>query len=63
MIFESVLMLFTQNYQNQSMLVLNTTVTAFSIDQQFNCSSCVEQFANGSAVFWVTGHFSTPPEN
>jgi len=30
---------------------------------QFNCSSCVEQFANGSAVFWVTGHFSTPPEN
>ena len=24
---------------------------------QFNCSSCVEQFANGSAVFWVTGHF------
>ena len=30
---------------------------------QFNCSSCVEQFANGSAVFWVTGHFLTPPEN
>ena len=30
---------------------------------QFNCSSCVEQFANGSAVFWVTGHSSTPPEN
>jgi len=30
---------------------------------QFNCSSCVEQFANNSAVFWVTGHFSTPPEN
>jgi len=30
---------------------------------QFNCSSCVEQFANSSAVFWVTGHFSTPPEN
>jgi len=30
---------------------------------QFNCSSCVEQFANGSAVFWVTGHFSTPPAN
>ena len=30
---------------------------------QFNCSSCVEQFANCSAVFWVTGHFSTPPEN
>jgi len=24
---------------------------------QFNCSSCMEQFANGSAVFWVTGHF------
>jgi len=30
---------------------------------QFNCSSRVEQFANGSAVFWVTGHFSTPLEN
>jgi len=30
---------------------------------QFNCSSCVEQFANGSAIFWVTGHFSTPSEN
>ena len=30
---------------------------------QFNCSSCVEQFANGSAVFRVTGHFPTPPEN
>jgi len=30
---------------------------------QFNCSSCVEQFTNGSAVFWVTGHFLTPPEN
>ena len=30
---------------------------------QFNCSSCVEQFANGSAVFRVTGHLSTPPEN
>ena len=30
---------------------------------QFHCSSCVKQFANGSAVFWVTGHFSTPPEN
>ena len=29
---------------------------------QFNCSF-VEQFANGSAVFRVTGHFSTPPEN
>jgi len=29
----------------------------------FNCSSCVEQSVNGSAVFWVTGHFSTPPEN
>ena len=24
---------------------------------QFNCSSCVEQFANGSAVFWVTDIF------
>jgi len=22
---------------------------------QFNCSSCMEQFANNSAVFWVTG--------
>jgi len=30
---------------------------------QFNCSSCMEQFANGSAVFWVTGHFSTLREN
>jgi len=30
---------------------------------RFNCSSCVEQFANGSAVFWVIGHFSTPPKN
>ena len=30
---------------------------------QFNCSSCVEQFANGSAVFWVIRHFSMPPEN
>ena len=30
---------------------------------QFNCGLCVEQFANGSAVFRVTGHFSTPPEN
>jgi len=29
---------------------------------QFNCSSCVEQFPNGSAVFWVTGHFLIPPE-
>jgi len=29
---------------------------------QFNCSSCVEQSANGSAVFWVTGHFSTSPD-
>ena len=30
---------------------------------QFNCSSNMEQFTKGSAVFWVTGHFSTPPEN
>ena len=30
---------------------------------QFNCSSCVEQFANGSASFWVTGHCSMPPQN
>ena len=30
---------------------------------QFNCSSCVEQFANSSAVFWVTGHCLTPYEN
>jgi len=29
---------------------------------RFNCSSFVEQFANGSAVFWVTGHFLTPAE-
>ena len=30
---------------------------------QFNCSSNMEQFVNGSAVFRVTGHLSTPPEN
>ena len=30
---------------------------------QLNFSSCVEQSVNGSAVFWVTGYFSTPPEN
>ena len=30
---------------------------------QFNCSSNMEQFTKGSAVFRVTGHFSTPPEN
>ena len=30
---------------------------------QFNCSSCVKQFANGSVVFWVAGHFLTPPKN
>ena len=30
---------------------------------QFNCSSCMEQFANCSAVFRVSGHFLTPPEN
>ena len=29
----------------------------------FNCSSCVEQFASGNAVFWVTGHFSMPTKN
>jgi len=28
-----------------------------------NRLSCVEESLNGSAVFWVTGHFSTPPEN
>ena len=30
---------------------------------QFNCGSNMEQSVNGSAVFWVTGHYSTPPEN
>jgi len=30
---------------------------------QFDCSSNMEQFTKGSAVFQVTGHFSTPPEN
>jgi len=25
---------------------------------RFNCSSCVEQFANGSAVFWVMSHWT-----
>ena len=30
---------------------------------QFNCSSCMGQFANSSADIRVTGHFSTPPEN
>jgi len=27
------------------------------------CVQCVEQFANGSAIFLVSGHFSTPLEN
>jgi len=50
-----------------------TTVTVYSTSHrtrdhrwpciQFNCSSCLEQFANGSAVFRVIGHFLTPPEN
>jgi len=30
---------------------------------QFNCSSNMEQFTKDSAVFRVTAHFSTPPEN
>jgi len=30
---------------------------------QFNCSSNMEQFTKGSAVFRVAGHFATPPEN
>jgi len=38
-------------------------LTYLSLRYQFKCSSCVEQFANGGAVFWVTGRFSTPPEN
>jgi len=34
-----------------------------TIGGQFNCSSCVKQFTNSSAVLWVTGHVLMLPEN
>ena len=51
------------NYRNVHRLALNNNYNDIWPCVQFNCSSNMEQFTNGSAVFRVTGHFSTPPEN
>jgi len=45
----------------QCFVSLNITLSLKVIQNTPLSGICVEQFTKGSAVFWVTGHFSTPP--